>query len=411
MPPFSKAALRSLLLVRTGERRRRKCAPVSRRGAHRASATRPCARRPFKRPVASSANAWSDTLIQSIVEGIVTYDAAGRITFFSQGAERITGWPSDEALGRPLDGVLPLARGGSFLEYAPPGGGKRQLGVLTRDGRLMTLAVTGARLIPPTSSAVQMALVLRDISEEQAIRHLRSYFLDNISHEFRTPLSALKASVELLLEEVDSLTSEEAAELLASIHRSVTGLQALIDNLLESARIEAGHFTIRRLPTNLADVLDEAADMVNPLLVRRRQRLTISQPEGLPLIHVDPTRLTQVIVNLLSNACKYGPIGEAIDLTAERPEADLLRVSVADRGEGIPPAERGNLFRRFVRLAAHDGTQYGVGLGLSVVKAIVEEHGGQVGVDERPGGGSIFWFTIPLEPRKLADGEQSSGAG
>ncbi len=345
----------------------------------------------------SQAKAWSETLIQSIVEGIVTLDAEGRITFFSQGAERITGWSGAEVLGCPLNDIFRLPEdGGQFMDHVPPYGGKRQISVLTRTGRPITLAVTGARLIPPNSTAVQVALVLRDITEEEAIQHLRSYFLGNISHEFRTPLSALKASVEILLEEAGTLSTAEATELLNSVHRSVTGLQTLIDNLLESARIEAGRFTIRRRPTDFSEVVAEAVELIQPLLDRRQQRLLVREPEAFVPLDVDPTRMTQVLVNLLSNASKYSPVGEPVEITVTCQPDGLLRVAVADRGPGIPPAERANLFQRFVRLGAQDGTQYGVGLGLSVVKAIVEEHGGQVGVEERPGGGSVFWFTVPI---------------
>ncbi len=346
----------------------------------------------------SQAKAWSETLVQSIVEGIVTFDAEGRITFFNQGAERITGWSSDEVLGQPLDHVFRLSDGNDepFMARTPPYGGKRQISVLTHSGRPVTLAVTGARLIPPGRSAVQVALVLRDITEEEAVRHLRSYFMANISHEFRTPLAALNASVELLLDEIEHLSSAEMRELLNSVHLSVTGLQTLIDNLLESTSIEAGRFSIRRRPTAINEVIVEAVQVMTPLLHRRRQRLVLPDLSPLPLVDGDPTRLTQVLVNLLSNASKYSPMEQEIELNLERVDDRSLRVSVADRGVGIPPAERADLFRRFVRLGDPDGAQYGIGLGLSVVKAIVEEHGGDVGVDERPGGGSIFWFTIPI---------------
>jgi PAS domain S-box-containing protein len=346
----------------------------------------------------SQAKAWSETLIQSLVEGIVTFDTQGHITFFSQGAERITGWSSEEALGQLLNNVFRLPDGNAdqFMERIPPRGGKRQIGVLARGGRLTTLAVTGARLIPPTSDTVQVALVLRDITEEEAVQNLRSYFLANISHEFRTPLSALNASVELLLDEVEHLSPAEIQELLNSIHMSVTGLQTLIENLLESINIEAGRVNIRRCSTDLDEVCAEAIRVMQPLLDRRQQRLSLTKPPQLPLVSADPIRLTQVLVNLLSNASKYSPMGQAIDLSVEWVGDNLLRVAVADRGPGISPTDRKNLFRRFVRFGAQDGAQYGIGLGLSVVKAIVEEHGGEVGVDERPGGGSIFWFTLPL---------------
>jgi PAS domain S-box-containing protein len=342
------------------------------------------------------AKAWSETLIQSIVEGIVTFDDQGRITSFNQGAEFITGWSQDEVLKCSLDEIFQLPEGeGNFSEQIPSPGGRRQIPIITRHGKQLTLAVTGAQLIPPKTETSQSALVLRDITEEEAAQNLRSYFLANISHEFRTPLSAINASVELLLEELEDLSTAEIGELLNSIHMSVAGLQTLIDNLLESLSIEAGRFQIRRRPTDLNIVIQEAIHMMKPLLDRRQQKLSVRNPLQLSRVMIDPTRLTQVITNLLSNASKYSPVEKEIDLMVEKVREDLMKISVADRGRGIPPVERSDIFRRFVRLDSQDGTQYGIGLGLSVVKAIVKEHGGEVGVEARPGGGSIFWFTLP----------------
>jgi two-component system phosphate regulon sensor histidine kinase PhoR len=343
------------------------------------------------------AKAWSETLIQSIIEGIVTFDDQGRITSFNQGAELITGWSQDEVLERSLDEIFHLPEGeGTFSDQIPPSGGRRQIPIIARHGKQLTLAVTGAELFPPKSKTAQSALVLRDITEEEAAQNLRSYFLANISHEFRTPLSAINASVELLLEELEDLSTAEIGELLNSIHMSVAGLQTLIDNLLESLSIEAGRFQIRRRPTDLNIVIQEAIHMMKPLLDRRQQKLSVRNPLRLTRVMIDPTRLTQVITNLLSNASKYSPVGKEIDLMVEKIRDDLLKISVADRGRGIPPIERSDIFRRFVRLDSQDGTQYGIGLGLSVVKAIVKEHGGEVGVEDRPVGGSIFWFTLPI---------------
>ena len=110
---------------------------------------------------------------------------------------------------------------------------------------------------------------------------------------------------------------------------------------------------------------------------------------------MDQGRLTQVLVNLLVNASKYSPLGGAIDLTMTS-AAGAIRVAVADRGPGIPPQDRLNLFRRYVRLDIQDNEEYGIGLGLYVVKTTVEAHGGAVGIEDRPGGGSVFWFTLPL---------------
>jgi signal transduction histidine kinase len=133
---------------------------------------------------------------------------------------------------------------------------------------------------------------------------------------------------------------------------------------------------------------------VQPLLERRRQTLTRIEPAFLPTLSGDPARLTQVLVNLLSNASKYSPPGSTVTLEIVR-RNDRLRAAVVDQGPGIPPAERENLFQRFVRLNTDITEQYGIGLGLYVVKTTVEAHGGSLGVDEHAGGGSVFWFELP----------------
>ncbi|HEY44295.1 MAG TPA: hypothetical protein G4O11_09970, partial [Anaerolineae bacterium] len=311
--------------------------------------------------------------------------------------ERISGYAQNQILGQSINQVLRLPQGeGVFTDHLPPPGKTRQLNILTQSGRQATLSITNTQLMAPITESSQMALVIRDITEEEAAQNLRSYFLANISHEFRTPLSAINASVELLLEELEDLSTAEIGELLNSIHMSVSGLQTLIDNLLESLSIEAGRFSIHRRRIDLNQVVIDAVRMMTPLLNRRRQQLTVEGPDDLPHVYADPTRLTQVLVNLLSNASKYGPIGMEIDLNIEKINEGFLRITVSDRGPGISPAERKDIFRRFVRLDTHEDTQYGIGLGLSVVKVIVNEHGGEVGVGPRPDGGSIFWFTIPL---------------
>lgn len=346
----------------------------------------------------SRAKVWSETLIQSVVEGIVTIDDLGKVTSFNQGAEQITGWKILKVLGMSVNQVFPLVEGDDdFMQHIPPAGGVRQVNVKTNTGREATLAVTSAPLHSPKGEAKEMALVLRDISEEAAARRLRSYFLANISHEFRTPLTALNASVELLLEDIEDLSLAEIAELLNSIHLSVTGLQTLIDNLLESTSIEAGRFRIRCRPTDLGDVITNALQVMKPLLERRRQHLSLTIPTLMPLVNADPTRLTQVLVNLLSNASKYSPMESIIELCLKKMNSRSLYISVSDQGPGIPLTERSKLYNRFTRLEEAESAQYGIGLGLSVVKTIVEAHHGEVGMEDRPGGGSIFWFTIPLQ--------------
>jgi PAS domain S-box-containing protein len=344
------------------------------------------------------AHSWQENLLDSLAEGIVVFDPQERVVFFSRGAAQITGWNGGDARGRPLSDVLRLPERDRLrlADYLASPNNSRPLRLTIQGERPVILAVTGARLpAAGGNEGGESAIVLRDITDEETGRNLHSYFLAHISHEFRTPLSGLIASIELLRDEIGYLSPAEVDELLNSIRLSASGMKALVDNLLESVNIEAGHFTIHRQPTNLNQVLADVIHMMQPLLDRRKQLLSLTEPFQLPPVNADPTRLTQVMINLLSNASKYSPLEKTIDLSL-RQQGDALHVAVADRGPGIPPAERDELFKRFVRLNARDSEQAGMGLGLSVVKAIVEQHGGQVGVDERPGGGSIFWFTLPL---------------
>lgn len=370
----------------------------------------------------AQARDWLTNLIQSIVEGVITYDDQGRVTFLSRGAEPLTGWASEDALGKPIDDVIQSADAtrGRFRDQLPEPGHRVLIDICTRDDRQVTLAVTLARMTPPNAAGMQTALVLRDVTAEEALRHLRSYFLANISHELQTPLSTLNASIELLLDGVDELTTAEIRELMRPAHLSLLSLRNLVNNLLESSRIEAGHFAVTMRPVNLNQVISDALKLVQPLFERRSQKFTLSEPAAFieyPEIMADGARLTLALVNLLTNASKYSPIGERIELWIElnahtqndgtpgepTHREQIVRLSVADRGPGIPPRERTTIYQRFVRLESRDDEQYGVGLGLHVVKTTIEAHGGSVGLDVRSGGGSIFWFELPVMEGKADD--------
>ena len=341
--------------------------------------------------------AWADHLLESVVEGIVTLDRHGCITFFSHGAERITDWRRDQVVGHPCDQVFqPLEAGSAFIDLIPTPGRRRKIPVKMRDGRQAVLSVTGAQLLPPESGDARVALVFRDVSEEEAVHRFMGHFLANVSHEFRTPLSALAASVELLLDQATDLSDTELQELLTSLYLGVLGLQTLVDNLLESASIEAGHFRVSPRPFNLGEIIAEAIRTMQPLLDKHSQRLMVELPAAIPVVRADPRRTVQVLTNLLSNASKYSPDESEIAISATVCKG-WARVAVADQGPGIPAEYRNVLFNRFAQPeTVHGGALYGAGLGLSVVKAIVKAHGGQVGSDDRPGGGTVFWFTLPV---------------
>ncbi len=343
------------------------------------------------------ANAWTDNLLESIVEGIVTIDRHGRITFFSPGAERITGLRQSEILGDNCNHVLhPAGTDEPFSQFIPPPGKARKVALRLHDQRQITVSFTGARLAPPGAGEAGVALVFRDVSESDQIHRLLGQFLANVTHEFRTPLSAVAASVELLRDQAEMLPPDELRQLLNSLHLGIVGLQTLVDNLLESASLEVGRFRIYPRPTDLGEIIGEAANLLQPLLDKYDQRLLVELSVQVPVVQADPRRMVQVLVNLFSNAIKYSPEGADLQICVARQE-QRVQVQVADRGPGVPTGYRPELFRRFARSETADAkAQYGAGLGLYVVRAIVESHGGEVGVADRPGGGSIFWFTLPV---------------
>lgn len=340
---------------------------------------------------------WSNQLLDAIIEGIVTLDSEGKIRFFSHGAERITGRSRDEVIGKACDQVFQLpVEGVSFYEAIPKAGSRQKLSVLLPDEHVTTLSITSAHFSQVESGDDQTVLVFRDVSEEETIHRLLGQFLANITHEFRTPLSALAASTELLLDQAPELSPEELQELLASLHISVVSLQTLVDNLLESSSIEAGRFRVSPRPADLEKVIYEAASIMQPLLEKYHQHLAIDIPNNLPMVIADGRRTVQVLNNLLSNASKFGLPDATITIRAQTGQ-DTVWVQVADQGPGIPSEAIEQIFTRFAYTGAnHDNARAGAGLGLSVVKAIVEAQGGVVGVDSNKDGGSTFWFSLPM---------------
>ena len=341
------------------------------------------------------------TLFDSFPDGLVLLDEHAVITHVNGSAIRMLGLEERQVVGNPLHTAIPSMDTKAFQDRVA--GAFDQADSICRvshRGQETVLAVSHAPLegmAPHTQ-----VLVLRDITALQAAQQLQTELLANITHEFRTPLSALKASVELILETLGEVSQAEIERLLRSIHYSVASLQTLIDNLLESASIESGTFRIHRREARLSDVIKEGVRVMAPLLQRREQGLQIEMDWSLPPLYMDPTRIAQVIVNLLSNASKYSPAGKGIRIKVSPSAGNNLMISVVDQGAGLEPRERSKLFRRFVRLNDNTGDQFGIGLGLSVVKTIVDAHGGSVGIDENPEGGSIFWFTLPmLEPGEV----------
>ena len=222
--------------------------------------------------------------------------------------------------------------------------------------------------------------------------------LATVAHELRGPLTALATSSELLAEDFLHLDAEQVKDMLGAMHRRTLWLQGLVENLLCAATIREGRLNLYRQSLSLADLLTDVEAVVGPILSQRGQRLRVRLTHSLPEVLADSRRLGQVLINLILNASKFGQQNTPIDVTISL-RGDAVRGAVADRGPGVSSDQAHRLFEPYYRAPSNVGSKDGVGLGLSIVKSIVEAHGGLVGVESRRGGGARFWFVIPTVGR------------
>jgi len=343
----------------------------------------------------------AEAILSGIVESVFSVDRERRIRYLNPQAAAFLGVRPEEAIGRFCGDVLdPQGPGGvrPCEERCPivharfRGSARATEELRLRSGERRSVVITSAPAPPdgddgltraPFDAARQFQ-VMRDETELEATRRLRDTVLANITHEFRTPLSAQLASIEILRDRLPDLKSEEARDLVLSLQRGTLRLTQLIDNLLESVRIDAGHDSIRRQPVALEDVIDEAVDLAAPLLALREQTLSVELPYPLPPVSGDAPRLVQVFINLLANANKFAPAGSAIGIGGATRDREVS-LWVEDEGPGLPAEAGDRLFERFMRAAGEEPRESGMGLGLFIVKSIVERHGGRVEARERAG--------------------------
>ncbi len=341
--------------------------------------------------------AWIEQLLNSIVEGMITLDSQNRITFASAAVSKIIGYGLEEIIDHKVDSIfLPTDGDVSFSTQLPDAGQQRRVSVKLKNGKEMLLSISKANLIPPEANSANRALVIRDVTNEEYIHRLLGDFMANVTHEFRTPLAALEASSELLLDNLHSLSHAEIEELLTSLNLGIINLQTLIDNLIEASSIEAGRFNVHVKDIPFTSILQEAQEVIQPLAQKYGLNLVAEPLEESVHVLADQRRTVQVLVNLLSNAIKHSPEHGTIQVNHSMQEG-VLRIDVIDEGGGVPLDQRKNLFRRFVHLeTTNERARQGAGLGLSVVKAIIEAQQGEVGIMDLPNGGTSFWFTLRI---------------
>ncbi|HVZ94545.1 MAG TPA: ATP-binding protein, partial [Phycisphaerales bacterium] len=288
----------------------------------------------------------------------------------------------------------------------------RQSGVLTKqkhvehtiphgeDGKEMphTYDVTLACLPDPREGIGGVVTILRDITREKEISQMKSDFVSQASHELRTPLASINAYLEMLL---DSEASDEASrqEFYSIIKSEVDRVCRLIDNMLNISRIEAGIVTIDRGEVDFVKVIREVIETMQPQAATKK--IMLLEKSG-PLVYTanaDRDMMHQVVMNLVSNGIKYTPEGGRVTVTVENDDsARSVLVSISDTGLGIPPEAMSKIFDKFYRIENYKRVAKGTGLGLNLVKHIVETvHGGKIGVTSQLGMGSRFWFSIPYE--------------
>lgn len=242
----------------------------------------------------------------------------------------------------------------------------------------------------------QQQELVEKTKEVEAVSYLKSQFLANVSHELRTPLNVIIGFSELMLDEVPGLVNKEQRQCLDDILASGGHLLNLIDQLLDLAKIESGKMELSRTDVDLLGVIELLRNTMMPILTPRRQSLNVMVEEGLPPVYADEAKLRQVFFNLLSNAIKFTADGGKIRIEAVR-NGDWCQVSVVDNGTGIKNEDQTRIFEPFCQL---DSTltkgKSGIGLGLAVVKQIIEKHGGRIWVESEYRKGSRFIFTLPL---------------
>jgi len=350
----------------------------------------------------------AEAVLTGIVEGVYSVDRERRICYLNPQAAAILGITPEEAVGRfcgdvlrPRDaaGERPCERSCPILHARFRGSACATEHVRREDGTWRPVVITSAPPATGTDAGEPGPLqfqVLRDETEQEASRRLRDAVLANISHEFRTPLSAQLASLEMLREKLPDMATPDVSDLVSSIERGTLRLTQLIENLLESTRIEAGRDSLRRIEVQLDRVVEEAVEFVSPLIQQRHQTLELDLPYPLPVIQGDPQRLVQVFVNLLANANKFAPPDSPIRVGG-RVGRETIDLWVEDQGPGLPDGADGVIFGRFVRALGTEPEAGGMGLGLYIVKSIVARHGGRLEARNRAPG-TRMCVMLPRKP-------------
>jgi PAS domain S-box-containing protein len=359
---------------------------------------------------------WLTALIESADDAIISKTLEGIITSWNKGAERIFGYTADEVIGQPVTILIPegqedeepaiLARlrAGERIEHY-------ETIRVRKDGTRIDISLTVSPIKGPNGDIIGASKIARDITEQRQARkeldeayrqaeessRLKEEFLATISHELRTPLSAILGWARML--RLGQLSKENAAKALDTIERNARAQAQLIDDLLDVSRIVTGKLRMDVRPSDPNSFIDAAVEAVRPAAEAKGVRVQKVIDTGLISIPGDPVRLQQVIWNLLSNAIKFTPRGGRVQIRSERVNSHL-EIVVSDTGQGISPDFLPHVFDRFRQADQKASRQHGgMGLGLAIVRHLVELHGGNVSAtSDGEGQGATFTVRLPISP-------------
>jgi signal transduction histidine kinase len=318
--------------------------------------------------------AHEQAVIEALADGVAVVGPGGLVTTWNSAAATMTGIPAATATGQAPP--VPVPASDQPLEHELPG--DRWLEIL-------------ASRLPDTGETV---LVLRDVSEQKALERAQSLFLATTTHEIKTPLTVVSGFATTLQRRWDELKPEDRERALSAIVRRSEALVKLIDQLLLGFRVQAGQLDLDLRGLDLRGVLEAAVSGFETL--SEKHSLTLDIDDDLPLVIGDARAVDQILAQLLENAIKYSPEGGPIRVAARAGDGTVL-VAVTDTGVGLQPGEGERVFSRYFRGAGKDHRKVGgVGLGLYIVRQLVEAQGGTVRASGTPGGGATFEFTLPM---------------
>ena len=356
----------------------------------------------------------SSAILRSMVEGVAVIDAQERLVFCNRAFSEILNIDAAAIEGRPMIEVVRNSDLLGLIRRALRGeeGLQSDIAMGIVQQRSFSVTATPVRALDAAAapnSAANMTgslkaamekpagavVVLHDVSELRRLERVRQDFVANVSHEFKTPLTAIQGFAETLLSGAleDRSSNRRFLEI---IRDHAIRLARLTDDLLKLARIEAGKLEVEFFPVGLTELIERCADTALLKASRKQISLEIEVPAGLPPVRGDASLLRDVLQNLLDNAIQYTSPGGRIQVTAAVGPREAV-ITVSDTGIGIPLADQERIFERFYRVdAARSREEGGTGLGLSIAKHIVEAHGGRIWVESEVGRGSKFSFSIPL---------------